>query len=110
MDLIAWVRSESDRRTADITLTEEGWRQADEALALRQRRHEETSCPRKRRKRFWPCWKKSMRTVNTTIGATGKGGAASDIRTGGKRRAATIVLSVPTLANGVERRNHVEQY
>lgn len=41
MGLIARTLSETDRRTADITLTEEGLRQAAEAMAQRQRRHEE---------------------------------------------------------------------
>lgn len=39
--LIIRTLSEADRRTADITLTKEGQRQADEALKQRQRRHEE---------------------------------------------------------------------
>lgn len=41
MGLIVRTLSETDRRTADITLTEEGLRQAAEAMAQRQRRHEE---------------------------------------------------------------------
>lgn len=39
--LITRSLSEADRRTADILLTEEGRRQADEALAQRRKRHEE---------------------------------------------------------------------
>lgn len=41
MGLIARTLSETDRRTADITLTEEGQRQAAEAMAQRRQRHEE---------------------------------------------------------------------
>ena len=39
--LITRTLSEADRRTADLSLTEEGERQADAATAQRQRRHEE---------------------------------------------------------------------
>lgn len=41
MGLIARALSETDRRTTNITLTEEGLRQAAEAMAQRQQRHEE---------------------------------------------------------------------
>lgn len=41
MGLIARTLSETDRRTANISLTEEGRRQAAEAMAQRQQRHEE---------------------------------------------------------------------
>lgn len=41
LGLIARALSETDRRTADISLTEEGLRQAEEAMARRQQRHEE---------------------------------------------------------------------
>lgn len=41
LGLIARSASEADRRTADITLTPEGLRQADEALRQRSQRHQE---------------------------------------------------------------------
>lgn len=41
MGLIVRTLSEADRRTANITLTEEGQRKAEEAVAQRQQRHEE---------------------------------------------------------------------
>lgn len=41
MGLIARALSETDRRTANISLTEEGQRLAAEAMAQRQQRHEE---------------------------------------------------------------------
>lgn len=39
--LLTRTLSEADRRTADVSLTEEGRRQADEALEQRRQRHEE---------------------------------------------------------------------
>lgn len=39
--LVTRALSETDRRTADISLTEEGGRQADAAMEQRQQRHEE---------------------------------------------------------------------
>ena len=41
MGLVARSLSETDRRTADISLTEEGRRQAQTAMEQRKRRHEE---------------------------------------------------------------------
>lgn len=41
MGLVIRTLSEADRRTADLSLTEEGMRQADEAMEQRERRHEE---------------------------------------------------------------------
>lgn len=41
MGLVARALSEADRRTANISLTEDGQRRAAEAMAQRQQRHEE---------------------------------------------------------------------